>query len=244
MISNAHTRRAYARAVSQFLSWCEEQDLELRQVTPGLAGRFFNSLPGSTATKKPGLGRLAAFLRRPGHPPRRRPQPLPLRARPQNTKVLHGQNAGTDHPTSPNADRLPGYDARRLQSGDRALLGTMIATGARVGALCRLRLGDLRDQGDYRVLRFTEKGGKERDIPVRYDLDEWLAAYMQAAEITEDPPTSPLWRAGITRVGPLSDRPLTPAGVRQLLKRPPPRRRSPRDAHPAQLPRHGGHGIC
>ena len=37
-ISNPHTRRAYARPVERFLAWCEEQGIELRQVTPGLAG--------------------------------------------------------------------------------------------------------------------------------------------------------------------------------------------------------------
>ena len=46
-ISNPHTRRAYARIVGRFLSWCEEQGIELRQVTPGLAGRFIEELPGS-----------------------------------------------------------------------------------------------------------------------------------------------------------------------------------------------------
>ena len=217
MISNAHTRRAYARAVSQFLSWCEEHGIELRQVTPGLAGRFFNSLPGSTATKNQALAALRHFfdalvtrhaiVLNPFHS-----------VRGLKHEVLHGK---TQELTIPQARTLiASLDTTRVVCiRDRALLGTMITTGARVGAVCRLRLGDLRDQGDYRVLRFTEKGGKERDIPVRYDLDEWIAAYMQAAGITEDPPTSPLWRAGITRVGPLSDRPLTPAGVRQLLKR-------------------------
>ena len=41
-ISNPHTRRAYARAVSEFLAWCEAQGLKLRQVTPGTAGRFID----------------------------------------------------------------------------------------------------------------------------------------------------------------------------------------------------------
>ena len=30
-LSNPHTRRAYARPVGRFLSWCEEQGIELRQ---------------------------------------------------------------------------------------------------------------------------------------------------------------------------------------------------------------------
>ena len=48
---------------------------------------------------------------------------------------------------------------------DRALLGTLAYTGARVGALARLRRGDLKDQGAQRVLRFREKGGQQRGCP-------------------------------------------------------------------------------
>ena len=35
-LSNPHTRRAYARHVSRFLTWCEDPALELHQVSPGL----------------------------------------------------------------------------------------------------------------------------------------------------------------------------------------------------------------
>ena len=58
---------------------------------------------------------------------------------------------------------------------DRAVLGTLIYTGARVGAISRLRMQDLRDNGNHRSLQFSEKGGKSREIPVRHDLDEWIA---------------------------------------------------------------------
>ena len=36
-------------------------------------------------------------------------------------------------------------------------------------------------------LRFSEKGGKLREIPVRHDLEQFLLAYIQAAGITEGP---------------------------------------------------------
>ena len=60
-ISNPHTRRAYARPVGRFLLWCEEQGIELRQVTPGLAGRFIEELPGSDPTKNLALAALRHF---------------------------------------------------------------------------------------------------------------------------------------------------------------------------------------
>ena len=61
-ISNPHTRRAYARPVGRFLLWCEEQSIELRQVTPGLAGRFIEELPGSDPTKNLALAALRHFF--------------------------------------------------------------------------------------------------------------------------------------------------------------------------------------
>ena len=61
-ISNPHTRRAYARIVGRFLAWCEEQGIELRQVTPGLAGRFIEELPGSDPTKNLALAALRRFF--------------------------------------------------------------------------------------------------------------------------------------------------------------------------------------
>ena len=61
-ISNPHTRRAYARPVGRFLLWCEEQGIELRQVTPGLAGRFIEELPGSDPTKNLALAALRHFF--------------------------------------------------------------------------------------------------------------------------------------------------------------------------------------
>ena len=61
-ISNPHTRRAYARPVGRFLTWCEAQGIELRQVTPGLAGRFIEELPGSDPTRNLALAALRHFF--------------------------------------------------------------------------------------------------------------------------------------------------------------------------------------
>ena len=59
-ISNPHTRTAYAHQVSRFLTWCEDQDLH--QVTPGLAGRFLEQLPGGAPTKNQALAGLRYFF--------------------------------------------------------------------------------------------------------------------------------------------------------------------------------------
>ncbi|MDE2927983.1 MAG: site-specific integrase [Acidobacteriota bacterium] len=61
-LSNPHTRTAYAHQVSRVLTWCEDQGLELRQVTPGLAGRFLEELPYKAPTNNWALAALRHFF--------------------------------------------------------------------------------------------------------------------------------------------------------------------------------------
>ena len=88
-----------------------------------------------------------------------------------------------------------------------------------VSALARLRRQDLEDQGAQRVLRFREKGGQQREIPVRHDLDRWLEAYLQAARIAADPKETPLFRAALGKQKKLSRNPLSANSMRRMLKR-------------------------
>ena len=216
-ISNPHTRRAYARAVGQFLTWCDAQGLELRQVTPGLAGRFLAQLPGGAATKNQALAGLRHFFDA-------------LAARHAVLLNPFQSVRGVPHPSGEGkTPEVSADQARRLLASiatthlfglrDRAVLGTLIYTGARVGALCRLRIRDLRDHGNHRTLQFAEKGGKTREIPVRHDLDEWIAAYVQGAGLAGAPKGSPLFRAGERRRSPLTRRALSPHAVERMLKR-------------------------
>ena len=215
-ISNWETRRAYARAVRWFFKWCDGEQLELAQITPGIAGRFIRSLKVSDATKNQTLAAMRHFfdilverhavVLNPFHS-----------VRGIKYKVIDGK---TPEITIAQARTLVASIDLSLPIGlrDRAILGTMITTGCRVGALCRLRIGDLRPQEDGRTFRFREKNGKEREIPVRHDLDQWIDEYLQAAGIAGDPPDSPLWRQAPTRWGALTTRRLRTSGVRAMLK--------------------------
>ena len=102
---------------------------------------------------------------------------------------------------------------------DRALLGTLTYTGARIGAVARLRRGDLEDQGLQRVLRFREKGGKQREIPVRHDLDRWLGGYLETAGIEDAPKETPLFRSALGKQKQLSPRLLSANSMGLMLKR-------------------------
>ena len=216
-ISNPHTRRAYARPVGRFLAWCEEQEIELRQVTPGLAGRFLQELPGSDPTRNLALAALRHFFDalvtrhavalNPFSSVRGRKHAVPDGKTPE---LAIGQARGL----------LRSLDLSHVVGlRDRAVLGTLAYTGARVGALARLRRRDLQEQESQRVLRFQEKGGKQREIPVRHDLEEWIDAYLKAGRIDPFQKDEPLFLAAERWGLGLSDRAMTAHGVRRMLKR-------------------------
>ena len=156
-ISNPHTRRAYARVVRRFLTWCEDEGLELSRVSPGLAGRFIDELPGDSSTKNQALTALRHFF---DTLVTRHAAPLnpfqSVRGRKHDT--TDGKTPGLSIPQA--RDLLGSIDTSHIVGlRDRALLGTLAYTGARIGAVARLRRGDLEDQGPQQVLRFREKGG-------------------------------------------------------------------------------------
>jgi hypothetical protein len=71
-----------------------------------------------------------------------------------------------------------------------------------------VRLGDLRNLGEQRSLRFREKGGKVREIPIRHDLDAWLREYLDGdgvAATTKYPSSArPITKAQATDGGGIS----------------------------------------
>ena len=92
---------------------------------------------------------------------------------------------------------------------DRAILATLAYTACRAGAVAKLRLGDFQHDGTQYVLRFQEKGGKSREIPVRHDLEGFILAYVEAAGIAGEAKDSPLFRATQRPDRKLTGKPLT-----------------------------------
>ena len=80
---------------------------------------------------------------------------------------------------------------------DRAILSTLAYTACRAGAVAKLRLQDFQHDGEQYVLRFQEKGGKSREIPVRLELQRDILAYLAAAGIGEDNKDQPLFRSTV-----------------------------------------------
>jgi site-specific recombinase XerD len=217
-ISNEHTRRAYGRIVGRLLVWCNERELELRNITPGIAGDYVGQLEGSAPTKNQALAALRHFF-----------DALVQR----HAVALNPFSSvrGVKHSVTEGRTAELGIDqARKLFNAidtgnvvglrDRAVLGVLAYTGARVGAVAKLRLADYRNHGEGRVLRFREKGGRDREIPVRHDLADWLNAYMQAAGIEADSRgKAPLFRSADGKRKVLTPSSYSPHLMRQMMKR-------------------------
>jgi site-specific recombinase XerD len=216
-VRNRHTRTAYLRAVRRFLVWVEPHEHVLARITPGLVGQYFDALPLSIPSKKVHLAAMRAFfdvlVRR--HVVALNPA---LSVRTERYSVIEGRT-----PEISVAQSRQLLAANRLETigdyRDRALIAVLIYTAARAGAVASLRIRDFIEDGTQYVLRFSEKGGKARTIPVRHDLQVFLQDYLTAAGIDSRAKDAPLFRsiAGPKRL--LSARPLSGVDVCRLVKR-------------------------
>ncbi|HTU21168.1 MAG TPA: tyrosine-type recombinase/integrase, partial [Gemmataceae bacterium] len=102
---------------------------------------------------------------------------------------------------------------------DRAAIGVMIFTAARAGAIAKLRHKHFSHDGSQWTLRFEEKGGKSREIPVRHDLERFLLAYLEAAQLQDAPGDTPLFRSAFRTSGRLTANPMTGVDMCRMVKR-------------------------
>lgn len=227
-IRNPNTRRAYARAVSDFLSWCADFGVtELTGVTPLHVATWieFSGRTLSAPSVKQALAALrhlfdwlvtgqvltlnpAASVRGPAHS-----------ARVGKTPVLEAAEARAL------LDSIDVSSPAGLR--DRALIALMVFSFARIGAALTMRVEDVFVQNRRLWVRLREKGGKQHVMPCHHTLEDYLHAYLDGTGL----PASR--RAGCSgpsngapasfRSGGWSSRTRTPwcgAGRRQLGSRP------------------------
>lgn len=217
-IRSVHTRRAYHRAVKNFLAWCDTRELRLPGISPADVGSYLDSLELAPASKKQVLAGLRHFF---DGLVTRHAVPLNPAAsvRAERYQVIEGK---TPEITVKQARMLlQSIDTTDIIGlRDKSIIAILIYTAARVGAVAKLKCKDLYDTGDQFCLRFNDKGGKSREIPVRHDLQQLLLAYFQSAGIqSENGPDRPLFRSAIRRTKQLTDRQMTGGDMGRMIKR-------------------------
>ncbi len=228
---NLHTQRAYHSAVRRFLNWCEGQGVDLASISPGMVGRYLVALGGSAAKRNQHLSALRGFFDR---MVQRHVVLLNPAASVRGVKetVVEGKtpeitidqarkliaSVKTTH-TLRLKGRKPQEVASVVGLRDRAILATLAYTACRAGAIAKLRLQDLQHDGEQHVLRFQEKGGKSREIPVRLELQRDILAYLAAAGIAGDAEDRPLFRSTVRKTKQLTGKGVTSKAICELVKR-------------------------
>jgi len=217
-IRNANTRRAYAKAAREFLGWCHNHGVRhLEEIAPIHVAAWVEKLgqslaPPSVKQRLAAIRHLfdwlvtgqviatnpAASVRGPAHSARR-----------GRTPVLEAQEARAL------LDAIDISTPAGLR--DRALIGIMIYSFARVGAALAMKREDVFVQGRRLWLRLHEKGGKRHEMPCHHILEDYLLSYIEVCAITEG--RGPLFRTIARGTKILSATPLRQAEVHAMVRR-------------------------
>jgi site-specific recombinase XerD len=187
-IRNRNTRRAYAQAVREFLVWCEVPSVpSITAVQPVHVAGYIEELTRerSASTAKQRLAAIrhlfdwlvagqvmpvnpASSVRGPSHVVKRGKTPVlsPEEAR----RVLDAIDVST-----------------HAGLRDRALIGLMVFSFARIGAALAMKVDDVFVRDRRLWVRLREKGGKRHEMPCHHNLETYLHAYRDGCGIAADP---------------------------------------------------------
>ena len=237
-IRNPHTRRAYARAVADFLAWCADAGVpSIAAVQPLHVATWIEQQTRECAA--PSVKQQLAAIRHlfdwlvtgqvvPVNPAAsvRGPQHI----------VKHGKTPVLE-PTEARIllDSIDVTTAAGLR--DRALIGLMVYSFARIGAALGMKVGDVFTQNRRLWVRLREKGGKAHAMPCHHNLETYLTAYLEQTGIMDDD-KGPLFRTiGRGKGRPLTRTPLPQANAYAMIRR---RAAAAGIAHEARQPQFPG----
>jgi len=215
-IPNAHTRKAYGRAVFHFCAWCQAHRVGLRALDAPTVSAYLDGLQASAASVKltaSALRHWLDFLTQRGvltHNPALSVRTARLVVTEGKTPVMERDEARALFAS------LGGGGLLELR--DRAMFAVMLFGFVRVGALCKMAVRDFEDESACAFLVLHEKGGNERRIPCHHLTREYLRASIAAAGF-EHRSKAPLFQTAPGRSASLSGEPLRPGKVWEAVKR-------------------------
>ena len=218
-IRNPHTRRAYARAVADFLAWCEEHGVPSVAAVQPLHVAAWIELQARTKAAPTAKLRLAAlrhlfdWLVTGGV--------LPTNPAASVRGPRHVVKVGRTPVLEPAEARalLDAIDVTTpIGLRDRALIGLMIYSFARVGAALGMTVEDVFTHGRRLWVRLQEKGGKAHAMPCHHSLEEYLHAYLDGAGIAGNG-KGPLFRTVGRGTARLTRTPLPQANAYAMIRR-------------------------
>ena len=223
-IRNKNTRMAYYRAVIKFFTWCERRGVrELRRIEPMLVAAFIEEETAKceAQTVKQELAAIRKMFdwlvigHIVSHNPASSVRGPSYSLTVGKTPVLTREEARLlleNIPLSRNG--VPDLVGLR----DRALVGLMIYSFARISALLAMEVSDYAPRGKRYWISLHEKGGKFHRLPVHHLAEEYLDAYLLAACIGDEK-KSPLWRSAHGRSGQLTALGMTRVDAFRMIRR-------------------------
>ncbi|MBT9293095.1 tyrosine-type recombinase/integrase [Prosthecodimorpha staleyi] len=218
-IRNPNTRKAYMRAVGGFCAWLADRGVPSIAAVGSVHVAAYVEELGRTVSAPTVKQHLAAIrmmfdwlasggvlpfnpasaVRGPKHSTRKGKTPVlsPIEAR----QLLDGID-----PSTPAGLR------------DRALIGLMVYSFARIGAALAMKVEDVYVQDRRLWVRLHEKGGKRHEMPCHHNLEAWLHAYLDGAGIADDR-RGPLFRTLGRGTGQLTRTPLPQANAYAMIRR-------------------------
>jgi site-specific recombinase XerC len=193
-IRNPHTRRAYGRAAEEFLAWCASAGVpSIGAVQPVHVATWIEASTRELAA--PSVKQRLAALRHlfdwlvNG-------QVVPVNPAHTVRGPRHVVTSGQTPVLDPSEARalLDSIDTGNVAGlRDRALIGLMVYSFARIGAALGMTVEDVYTQNRRLWVRLREKGGKRHAMPCHHNLEGYLTAYLDGAGLRGDP-KGPLFR--------------------------------------------------
>jgi site-specific recombinase XerD len=218
-IRNAHTRRAYSRAVLDFLNWCEGRGVaSLVDLQPLHVGAYVEAM--SQARSAPTAKQHLAAIRRlfdwlvMG-------QVVPFNPAASVRGPAHSARSGKTPVLDPTEARqlIDAIDVSKpVGLRDRALIGLMAFSFSRIGAATAMKVEDVFVQNRRLWVRLHEKGGKRHEMPCHHALEEYLHAYIDGCGLADEPKGA-LFRTIQRGRGVLTTTPLPQANAYAMIGR-------------------------
>ena len=218
-IRNPNTRRSYMRGVGDFLAWLEAHGVTSIIDTASLHVAAYVEELGRTQSAPTVKQRLAAiralfdWLASGGA--------LPFNPASAVRGPRHSAKVGKTPVLDPEEARalLDAIDTgTSIGLRDRALIGLMIYSFARIGAALGMKVEDVFTQNRRLWVRLNEKGGKRHEMPCHHNLEAYLHAYIDGCGLADDP-KGPLFRTIDRRTRQLGATPLPSANAYQMISR-------------------------
>jgi integrase/recombinase XerD len=230
-IPNPNTRAAYYRNAMRFFAWTGKKRLSLLDIKSYHVSGYLAELAveHATPTVKQHLAALrmlfdwlivgqvlevnpAAAVRAAKHVVKKGKTPV-LKADEARTLLDSIPLKIGPEPKEGEPDNRP---PSLIGLRDRALIGVMVFSFARVTAALGMKVEDYYTEGRRGWFRLHEKGGKRHEVPAHHNAEDYLDAYIEVVGIASDK-KSPLFRT-IDRRRTLTGRPMHRNDALRMIK--------------------------